>query len=174
MKLQRCHIVHDTSWLGLLVLLVLKRIAETCIVCLPKRNAKYDFRGGAMLNINWNSNKRRGPMQCIRCANEIITNVVQSNGERYVTTLTGALRRVVLRFAFCQPFRIFDAISRRYEAMSFARYYASFSHWLINERGNDEATRESCANLNKITDTFACEKFNLQVVSSGYKSGCHL
>lgn len=41
-------------------------------------------------------------MQCIRCANEIITNVVQSNGERYVTTLTGALRRVVLRFTFRQ------------------------------------------------------------------------
>lgn len=41
-------------------------------------------------------------MQCIRCANEIITNVVQSNAERYVTTLTGVLYRDVLRFVFCQ------------------------------------------------------------------------
>lgn len=65
-------------------------------------------------------------MQCIRCANEIITNVVQSNAERYVTTLTGVLYRDVLRFVFCQraqPFRICGEISQQYTAES---YYESY------------------------------------------------
>lgn len=46
--------------------------------------------------ISIESNERRGPAQCIRCANEIITNViVQSNTvDCYVTTLTDAFDRV--------------------------------------------------------------------------------